>query len=100
MFFIYLMYLTVLEQSARQESLKQWYLKYVDYFRKECEKLSVDEKKSIGNTNNFLNPCQIEVFWITDPDYQLIVQSNFSDRPDKRDHNSMDPTNHMNFTLT
>ena len=83
MFFIYLTHLTVLKQTAREESLQQWYLKYIDYFRQEYEKLSVDEKKSIGNTNNFLNPCQIEVFWITDPDYQLIVQSNFSDRPDK-----------------
>ncbi len=63
--------------------LKQWYLKYINYFREEYEKLSVDEKKGINNTNNFLNPCQIEIFWVTDPDYQLIIQSNFNDRPDK-----------------
>ena len=83
MFFIYLIHLTVLERVTRQESLRQWYLKYIDYFRKEYAKLSSNEKQNMNNTNNFLNPCQIEVFWITDPDYQLIIQSNFSDRPDK-----------------
>ena len=72
-----------MEQAVRQEFLKQWYIKYVDYFRKEYEGLSADEKKDMDNTNNFLSPCQIEVFWITDPDYQLAVQSNFNDRPDK-----------------
>ena len=72
-----------MEQAARQEFLKQWYIKYVDYFRKEYEKLSADEKKGMSDTNNFLSPCQIEVFWITDPDYQLAIQSNFNDRPDK-----------------
>lgn len=73
----------MLEQTCKQESLKQWYLKYIDYFREEYKKLSADEKATVNNTNNFLNPCQIEIFWITDPDYQLIVQSNFNDRPDK-----------------
>ena len=71
------------EQIARQESLKQWYLKYVDHFREEYEKLSAAEKKGINNTNNFLSPCQIESFWLSDPDYQLVTQSNFNDRPDK-----------------
>ena len=85
-----------MEQAARQEFLKQWYIKYVDYFRKEYKGLSADGKKDMDNTNNFLSPCQIEVFWITDPDYQLAVQSNFNDRPDKEiiinDH-----TNPMSF---
>ena len=82
-FFSHNGHLTVLEQIARQESLRQWYQKYINCFREEYEKLSADEKKGMNNTNNFLDPCQIEVFWITDPDYQLIIQSNFSDRPDK-----------------
>ena len=63
--------------------LKQWYINYINYFREEYRKLSADEKIGIGNTNNFLKPCQIEIFWITDPDYQLIIQSNFNDRADK-----------------
>ena len=73
----------LLENISKSESLKQWYLNYISYFREEYEKLSTDEKTGIGNTNNFLKPCQIEIFWITNPDFQLIVQSNFSDRTDK-----------------
>ena len=73
----------MLEQDSKQESLRQWYLKYVGYFREEYEKLPADEKKGMDNTNNFLSPCQIEIFWIADLDYQLIIQSNFNDRPDK-----------------
>ena len=65
------------------ESLRQWYLNYIDYFRKEYKKLSPNDKQSMSKTNNFLNPCQIEVFWVTNPDYQLIIQSNFDDRPDR-----------------
>lgn len=71
------------EWKIRQESLKQWCLKYFDSFREEYEKLSDDERRGINNVINFLNPCQIEIFWIDDPDFQLIVQSNFEDRPDR-----------------
>ena len=73
----------LLQKISKADDLKQWYLDYIDYFREEYEKLSTDEKIGIGNTNNFLKPCQIEIFWITDPDYQLIIQSNFNDRSDK-----------------
>ena len=66
-----------------QESLKQWYLKFIDYLRKEYEKLPAVEKKNSTISHDFFNPCQIEVFWIADLDYQLIIQSNFNDRPDK-----------------
>ena len=72
-----------MEHINNQESLKQWYDDFISYFRKEYENLTTDEKKSIDITNNFLNPCQIEIFWMVNPDYQLIVQSNFNDRPDK-----------------
>ena len=70
-------------QADKVESLRQWYLNYIDYFRKEYEKLSPNEKKGTGYRNNLLIPCQIEIFWITDPNYQLIVQSNCDNRPDK-----------------
>lgn len=73
----------MVEQASKVESLRQWYLNYIDHFRKEYEKLSPDDKEGMNNTNNFLSPCQIEIFWVMDPDYQLIIQSNFDDRPDK-----------------
>ena len=44
------------------ENLKKWYSDYINYFRKEYEKLSDDEKIGVNNTNNYLYPCQIEVF--------------------------------------
>ena len=72
-----------MSQADKIESLRQWYLNYIDRFRKEYEKLSPNEKIGIGYRNNFLAPCQIEIFWITNPDYQLIVQSNCDDRQDK-----------------
>lgn len=65
------------------KSLKQWYLNYINLFREEHKKLSKEEKKFIGKHNNFLPPCQIEIFWIADIDWQLIAHSNFNDRQDK-----------------
>lgn len=72
-----------MEQDGKVKLLKQWYLNYIDQFRVEYKNLSTNEKGGANNTNNFLNPCQIEIFWIINPDYQFIVQSNFNDRPDK-----------------
>ena len=72
-----------MEHINNQESLKQWFYNFISYFREEHEKLTPDEEKGMDNTNNFLDPCQIEIFWMVNPDYQLIVQSNFNDRPDK-----------------
>lgn len=74
---------TMLDYDNKAQFLKQWWLDYISHFRIEYEKLPLSEQKGITNTNNFLDPCQIEVFWITDPDYQLIIQSNFDDRSDK-----------------
>ena len=73
----------LLQKISKADDLKQWYLNYIDYFRKEYEKLPADEKKGVNSTNNFLNSCQIESFWLANPDYQLMVLSNFSDRSDK-----------------
>lgn len=70
-------------EQITSEPLKKRYLGFIDYFREEYEKLSTNEKQSMNNSNNFLTPCQIEIFWIADPDYQLIIYSNFKDRPDK-----------------
>lgn len=70
--------------NSTAESLKQWYLNHIDHFRKEYAKLSPDEQKGLDHRNNFLDPCQIEIFWITNPNYQMIVLSNHKDRPDKQ----------------
>ena len=72
-----------MDHDNKAQSLRQWWLDYISNFRVEYEKLPLSEQKGITNSNNFLKPCQIEVFWVTDPDYQIIIQSNFSDRLDK-----------------
>lgn len=65
------------------KNLQRWHSDHIDYFREEFQKLSDDEKKCIGNTSNFLAPCQVEVFWIKEPSYQLIVKSNNPRRQDR-----------------
>ena len=73
-----------MNQSGKAESLKQWCLNHIDNFRKEYEKLTPDEQKGMNHRNNFLDPCQLEIFWITNPDYQLVVRSNCNDRRDRQ----------------
>lgn len=65
------------------ENLQNWYSNYINCFREEFKKLNEDEKKCVSNAKNFLKPCQIEIFWISNPSYQLIVLSNHSNRKDK-----------------
>lgn len=44
--------------------------------------MSEQERKRIPNTDNYLQPCQVEVFWLEEPEFQSIIISNFPDRPD------------------
>lgn len=37
----------------------------------------------MNNTNNYLSPVQIEVFWLSHPDSQLVIQSNLPTRNDE-----------------
>lgn len=69
--------------ATESELLKNWYLRFIDLFRQEYQKLANEEKEVIQNYDNFLSPCQIEVFWLKEPSFQLIVRSNFKERPDK-----------------
>jgi len=64
------------------QKLKKWYCDFITLFREKYSTLTDEEKLSMNNTNNFLNPCQIEVFWMKNPSLQLIIQSNLPDRND------------------
>ena len=64
-------------------ALSQWFDTLMTRFRLEATKLSEDERKKISNTDNYLEPCQIEVFWLEQPEFQIIISSRFADRPDK-----------------
>lgn len=70
------------EQTTEAELIKRWFSNLMTYFRQEYEELSPVEKKLVSNSSNFLPPCQIEVIWLRQPEYQLIIISNFTDRPD------------------
>lgn len=70
-------------RTIEVEKLEKWYLNFITTFREEYEKLSDIEKKIASMNFNFLSPCQIEVFWLKEPQFQLTVRTNFKDRPDK-----------------
>lgn len=70
------------EADVENKRLYEWFNNFITYFRNEYEKLSDEEKKFVGADVNYLPPCQVEVFWIKDPAFQLIVKTNFPDRDD------------------
>ena len=65
-------------------NMRAWFMHFIDLFRTEYEKLSDTEKQFITNAYDYRPPCQIEVFWLSEPiEYQIIVTSHDPDRPDK-----------------
>lgn len=64
------------------EQLKEWYVNFLRIFREEYSKLTELEKQSIPRDEDYFSKCQIEVFWLKWPDWQLMVRTHFQDRPD------------------
>ncbi len=60
------------------DNIKDWFEEVISLFRDEYQKLSEGEQKRIGNSWNFLSPCQIEVISFTDPTYQVIIITHFT----------------------
>lgn len=56
--------------NARIESeqLKEWYTKFIELFRQEFANLLEIEKTHISKTRDFTLKCQIEVFWLKQPE--------------------------------
>ncbi len=76
--------MTVLvEKTNRETELVKWLDDFISNFRIEAAKLSQDERNAISNDTNYLAPCQVEVFWLEQPEFQVIVLSKFKDRSDK-----------------
>ncbi|CAD6490861.1 MAG: hypothetical protein EMLJLAPB_00031 [Candidatus Argoarchaeum ethanivorans] len=66
------------------QELEKWGQNLIDTFRKEYEKLNELEQKQILDYSNYSAPCQIEIFWVSEPhECQLLVFLHDSDRPDK-----------------
>jgi|CXWL01.1.fsa_nt_gi hypothetical protein len=67
---------------SETKQLEEWYVNFLKLFREEFSKLSDEEKKHISNFHDYHFPCQIEVFWLKQPEWQLIIETHFEDRPD------------------
>jgi len=66
----------------RVENLKGWLSGLIDEFRKSCCEHDLYENAR-RLTYDFRACCQIEVFWLSGPEYQIIVLTRDADRPDK-----------------
>lgn len=64
------------------DSLKKWLLDFIDAYRQEYSLLT-EEKKKFARYLNCLPPCQFEVVWLQNPEFQLIIKTNFDNGLDK-----------------
>lgn len=71
-----------MSKQSQNTCLKIWYKNFIKLFRSEFSKSSNEEKKHISYMYNYRSPCQIEVFWLKQPEWQLIVETHFKNRPD------------------
>ena len=71
------------EEISKKEKLKESLLRLIYKFREEYKKLDELEKKHIHNSIDYCYPCQIEVFWLSEPlEYQFVVITHTIDRKD------------------
>ncbi len=71
-----------MSEQNKTQHLKEWYQNFLKLFREEYSKLSEQEKVQISKSHNYTPNCQIEVFWLKQLNWQLIVTTHFKDRPD------------------
>lgn len=56
----------------------------IDEFREEYDKSSDDILEHLSNMEDFRPPCQLELFWLSDPfDFQFLVKTRDDNRPDR-----------------
>jgi len=65
------------------ENVRNWFDNFITSVRENYENLTAEEKDTIPDNIDYRNPCQIEIFWIKDPDSQLIITTHFRELPDK-----------------
>ena len=71
------------EVIYKKEKLKESLLQLIKNFREEYKKLDKLEKKHIHNAIDYSPPCQIELFWLSEPlEYQIVVITHNTDRKD------------------
>ena len=79
---MYYNFISLVDETIKATQLKEWYENFLKLFREEYSKLSDEEKEHISSLHDYHSPCQIEVFWLEQPEWQLIVETHFEDRPD------------------
>lgn len=74
--------MNVKRMDVKVAKLRKWLTSFVARFREECEKLTDFERKQISNSDDYRVPCQLEVFWLKEPEFQLLVTTHSSVRSD------------------
>jgi len=70
--------------EERTAEIKKWCLNLIEDFRKEYPFLTEVQKKNLFPYLGYKKPCQIEIFWISEPiEYQLFVLLHDPEREDK-----------------
>ena len=76
--------LLISEKERKIQELNKCCRNLIDDFRKEYEKLDELERKQISDNMRYSDPCQIEIFWMSEPsEYQLFILLHDSGRADK-----------------
>ncbi|MGD0079817.1 MAG: hypothetical protein ABSB80_04105 [Methanoregula sp.] len=73
-----------MESESKIQYLKKYLVKIIDDFRKEYDQLDDVERKYIAQNTLYSVPCQIEIFWVSEPsEFQLFVLLHDPNRQDK-----------------
>lgn len=71
-----------MEVRTEEKEIRDWYCNFITLFRKNYASLSEFEKTGIDLSINLLEPCQIEIFWLKNPELQLIILTHIPERSD------------------
>lgn len=76
--------LLISEKERKIQELKECCRNLIDDFRKEYEELDALEREQIIDNIKYSDPCQIEIFWMSEPlEYQLFTLLHDHSRADK-----------------
>lgn len=73
-----------MREKSNIQDLKNYLIKIIDEFRKQYDTLDDSERKFIAPNTIYSDPCQIEIFWVSEPtEFQLFVLLHDPHRQDK-----------------
>lgn len=77
----------MVEVERAQQSMREWLARLFSAFRQQHASLSQVEQSKVSNLDDLSPPCQVEVLWISKPewnlDYQILIFTHFSDVADQ-----------------